>query len=52
MIKEWLFKKLLKNRIIFFEKDGEYHIINDIIVGENTVICSYDNREKELREQS
>ena len=30
MIKEWLLSKILKNKIVFFEQDNEYKLINDI----------------------
>ena len=44
MIKEWLLARILKNRVVFFENDGEYHLINDIYFDEGTVICSYYDR--------
>ena len=44
MIKEWLLARILKNRVVFFENDGEYHLINDIYFDEDAVICSYYNR--------
>ena len=47
MIKELLLSKILKNRIVFFENDGEYHLINDIFFDEGVMICKYVNREKE-----
>lgn len=44
MIKEWLLARILKNRVVFFENDGEYHLINDIYFDEGIVICSYYDR--------
>lgn len=44
MIKEWLLARLLKNRIVFFEQDNEYHLINDITFDGNIVVCTYYER--------
>lgn len=44
MIKEWLLARILKNKVVFFENDGKYHLINDIYFDEGTVICSYYDR--------
>lgn len=46
MIKEWLLARILKNKVVFFENNGEYHLINDIWIDENTVICKYYDRKK------
>ena len=44
MIKEWLLARILKNRIVCFENDGEYHLINHIYFYGDTVICNYYDR--------
>ena len=49
MIKEWLLARILKNRVVFFENDGEYHLINDIYFDDGVMICSYYER-KEVSE--
>ncbi len=46
MIKEWLLTKILKNKIVFFEQDNEYHLINDIYFDGDIVICSYYERKR------
>lgn len=49
MIKEWLLARILKNRVVFFENDGEYHLINDIYFDGDIVICNYYDR-KSIKE--
>ena len=49
MIKEGLLSKILKNKIVFFEQDNEYKLINDIEFDGDVVVCSYYER-KELKE--
>ena len=49
MIKEWLLAKILKNKVVFFENDGKYHLINDITIEDNVVVCSYYER-REVKE--
>ena len=44
MIKEWILSKILKNKIVLFEKDNEYHLINDIYFDDGVMICSYSER--------
>lgn len=44
MIKEWLLARILKNKVVFFENDGKYHLINDIYFDGDTVVCSYYDR--------
>ena len=39
MIKEWLLARILKNKIVFFEEDNEYKLINDIYFDDGVVIC-------------
>ena len=39
MIKEWILSKILKNKIVFFEKDNQYYVINDIYFDGDVVIC-------------
>ena len=46
MIKEWLLSLILKNKIVFFEKDNEYHLINDIMFYGDTMICTFYDRDK------
>ena len=50
MIKEWLLSLILKNKIVFFEKDNEYNLINDITVYDDTIICTFNERDKNKRE--
>lgn len=48
MIKEWLLTKILRNRIVLFENENQYFIINDIYFDEGVVICKKtDWRNKE-----
>ena len=49
MIKEWLLARILKNKIVFFEQDNGYHLINDIYFDGDVMVCSYYER-KELKE--
>ena len=46
MIREWLLARILKGKIIFFEKDGEFHLINDIYFDNGVIIC----RKTDLKE--
>lgn len=46
MIKEWLLARILANKTVFFENDGEYHIINNICFDDRVVVCSYDDRKR------
>lgn len=39
MIKEWLLAQLLRNRVVLFEKDNQYFIINDIYFDDGVMIC-------------
>ena len=41
MIKEWLLARILRNKIVFFEEDNEYKLINDIYFDneQDVVIC-------------
>lgn len=39
MIREWLLAQILRNKIMFFEEDNEYKLINDICFDGDTVIC-------------
>ena len=40
-IKEWLLTRILRNKIMFFEEDNEYKLINDIYFDneQDVVIC-------------
>ena len=39
MIKEWLLAKILRNRVVLFEKDSQYFVINDIYFDDGVMIC-------------
>lgn len=41
MIREWLLAQILRNKIVFFEEDNEYKLINDIYFDneQDVVIC-------------
>lgn len=39
MIKEWLLARILKGKIVLFEQDNEFTVINDIYFGDGIVIC-------------
>ena len=43
MIKEWLLARILKNKIVFFEEDNEYKLINDIEFDGDVIVCRYYN---------
>lgn len=49
MIKEWLLTLILRNKIVFFEEDNEYKLINDIYFDDGIVICKKTDL-KEFRE--
>lgn len=38
MIKEWLLAKILRNRVVLFEKDNQFFVINDIYFDDGVVI--------------
>ena len=39
MIKEWLLARILRNKIVLFEKENQYFLINDIYFDDGVVIC-------------
>ena len=39
MIKEWLLKQILRNRIVLFENNNEFSVINDIYFDDGVKIC-------------
>lgn len=39
VIKEWLLAQILRNKIMFFEQDNQYFLINDIYFDDGVVIC-------------
>ena len=39
MIKEWLLKQILRNRIVLFENNNEFSVINDIYFDDGVMIC-------------
>ena len=41
MIREYLLSKILNGKIVFFEQDNEYKLINDIEFDGDVVICRY-----------
>lgn len=45
MIKEWLLRQILRNRIVLFEYEQEYIVINDIYFDDGIVICKNTNWE-------
>ena len=43
MIKEWLLRQILRNRIVLFEHEQEYTVINDIYFDDGVMICKNTN---------
>ena len=41
VIKEWLLSQILRNKIVFFEEDNEYKLINDICFDDGVMICKF-----------
>ena len=41
MIKEWLLGQILRNKIVLFEHEQEYIVINDIYFGDGVVVCKH-----------
>ena len=39
MIKEWLLARILRNRVVLFEKENKYFINNDIYFDDGVMIC-------------
>ena len=39
MIREWLLARILKGKMVFFEEDKEYKLINDIYFDDGVMIC-------------
>lgn len=39
VIKEWLLARILRNKIVLFEKENQYFLINDIYFEDGVVIC-------------
>lgn len=39
VIKEWLLARILKNKIVLFENENQYFVINDIYFDDGVVIC-------------
>lgn len=48
MIKEWLLRQILRNRIVLFEHGQEYTVINDIYFDDGVMICKNINWESDL----
>nr|WP_295000246.1 hypothetical protein [uncultured Methanobrevibacter sp.] len=46
MIKEWLIRQILRNRIVLFEHEQEYTVINDIYFDDGVIICKNTNWER------
>ena len=45
MIKEWLLRQILRNKIVLFEYEQEYTLINDIYFDDGVMICKNTNWE-------
>ena len=45
MIKEWLLKQILRNRIVLFDNNNEFIVINDIYFDDGVMICKNTNWE-------
>ena len=45
MIKEWLLKQILRNRMVLFDNNNEFIIINDIYFDDGVLICKNTNWE-------
>ena len=43
MIKEWLLAKILRNRIVLFEHEEQFFVINDIYFDDGVVVCKNTN---------
>lgn len=41
MIKEWLLRQILRNRIALFDNNNEFVIINDIYFDDGVMICKH-----------
>jgi len=39
MIKEWLLRQILRNRIVLFDNNNEFVVINDIYFDDGVMIC-------------
>lgn len=50
MIKKWLLARLLKNKIVFFERDNGYRLITDISFDEYTDVIICKNTKWEMME--
>ena len=50
MIKEWLLRQILRNRIVLFEHEQEYTVINDIYFDDGLIICKNTNWESDLND--
>lgn len=52
MIKEWLLARILKNKIVFFERDNGYRLITDISFDESldVIICKNTKWENDLND--
>lgn len=49
MIKEWLLKQILRNRMVLFDNSNEFIVINDIYFDDGVMICKKTDL-KELKE--
>ena len=45
MIKEWLLAQILRNRVVLFEHENQYFVINDIYFDDGVLICKNTNWE-------
>lgn len=39
MIKEWLLRQILRNRMVLFDNNNEFIVINDIYFDDGVMIC-------------
>ena len=39
VFKEWLLAKILRNRVVLFEHENQYFVINDIYFDDGVVVC-------------
>ena len=39
VFKEWLLAQILRNRVVLFEHENQYFVINDIYFDDGVVVC-------------
>ena len=50
MIKEWLLRQILRNRIVLFDNNKEFVVINDIYFDDGVMICKKTDLKEEFLE--